>query len=391
MDKIYKSLILALIALALILIFIYLDSADDQVSETEEDAHEDVADEDVIDDRSYFDEDTTSYPDVEVLAEDLVIPWEVVFLPNTTEVLITERPGNLLHIDLDSGERSVVASFDDVEHTGEAGLLGMALHPNFNNNGWIYLYMTSSNDSQEGLINRVDRFTWNDGNISDRQNIISNIPGSRFHDGGRISFGPDGHLYITTGDASDVSLPQDTSSLAGKILRINDDGSIPEDNPFGNEVYSFGHRNPQGITWDNNGRLWSTEHGPTARDELNLIEKGGNYGWPDSVGDVVQEDTVGPVIHSGLNNTWAPSGITYYNNRLFFVGLRGSAVYEVVFTSDDDIDLNEYFKDEFSRIRTIVLGPDDMFYIVTNNRDGRGSVREGDDKLIRLNPSKFGI
>lgn len=391
MDKIYKSLILALIALALILIFIYLDSADDQVSETEEDAHEDVADEDVIDDRSFFDEDTTSYPDVEVLAEDLVIPWEVVFLPNTTEVLITERPGNLLHIDLDSGERSVVASFDDVEHTGEAGLLGMALHPNFNNNGWIYLYMTSSNDSQEGLINRVDRFTWNDGNISDRQNIISNIPGSRFHDGGRISFGPDGHLYITTGDASDVSLPQDTSSLAGKILRINDDGSIPEDNPFGNEVYSFGHRNPQGITWDNNGRLWSTEHGPTARDELNLIEKGGNYGWPDSVGDVVQEDTVGPVIHSGLNNTWAPSGITYYNNRLFFVGLRGSAVYEVVFTSDDDIDLNEYFKDEFSRIRTIVLGPDDMFYIVTNNRDGRGSVREGDDKLIRLNPSKFGI
>lgn len=391
MDKIYKSLILALIALALILIFIYLDSADDQVSETEEDAHEDVADEDVIDDRSFFDEDTTSYPDVEVLAEDLVIPWEVVFLPNTTEVLITERPGNLLHIDLDSGERSVVASFDDVEHTGEAGLLGMALHPNFNNNGWIYLYMTSSNDSQEGLINRVDRFTWNDGNISDRQNIISNIPGSRFHDGGRISFGPDGHLYITTGDASDVSLPQDTSSLAGKILRINDDGSIPEDNPFGNEVYSFGHRNPQGITWDNNGRLWSTEHGPTARDELNLIEKGGNYGWPDSVGDVVQEDTVGPVIHSGLNNTWAPSGITYYNNRLFFVGLRGSAVYEVVFTSDDDIDLNEYFKDEFSRIGTIVLGPDDMFYIVTNNRDGRGSVREGDDKLIRLNPSKFGI
>lgn len=391
MANIYKFSILALVVLALVFIFIFLNSVDNQTPEFDEDVVEDIIDRDIIDQQSLSEEKFETYPDVEVLVEDLVIPWEVVFLPNTKEVLIAERPGNLLYIDLESGERNVVASFEDVAHTGEAGLLGMALHPDFNNNGWIYLYMTSSNNSQEGLINSIERFVWDDGNLLDQQNIVSGIPGSRFHDGGRISFGPDGYLYITTGDASDLSLPQDTNSLAGKILRVKDDGIIPSDNPFGNEVYSFGHRNPQGITWDNDNNLWSTEHGPTARDELNLIERGGNYGWPESVGDVVQEGTVGPVIHSGLNNTWAPSGITYYDDRLFFEGLRGSAVYEVVFTPNGEVSLNEHFKDEFGRIRTIVSGPDSMLYIVTNNRDGRGSIRGGDDKLIRLNPSQFGI
>lgn len=391
MANIYKFSILALVVLVLVFIFLFLNSVDNQILELDEDIAENIVEGDNVEQQSPLEEKVETYPDVEVLVEDLVIPWEVVFLPNTKEVLITERPGNLLHINLESGERSVIAIFEDVEHTGEAGLLGMALHPNFNNNGWIYLYMTSSNNSQEALINSVDRFTWDNGNLLDQQNIISRIPGSRFHDGGRISFGPDGYLYITTGDASDLSLPQDINSLAGKILRVKDDGAIPSDNPFGNEVYSFGHRNPQGITWDSDDNLWSTEHGPTARDELNLIERGGNYGWPDSVGDVVQEGTVGPVIHSGLNNTWAPSGIVYYDDRIFFVGLRGSAIYEVVFTSSGEASLSEYFKDEFGRIRTIVLGPDNMFYIITNNRDGRGSIREGDDKLIRLNPSQFGI
>lgn len=310
---------------------------------------------------------------MEVVASNLEIPWEIVFLPND-EILITQRTGSLVLIH-DDQQIPIQA----VEHIGEGGLLGMALHPDFEQNNWLYLYLTTQ--EEQAITNKVERYQFTENSLSQREVILSDIPGAATHNGGRIAFGPDGYLYITTGDAQVPELAQNTSSLAGKILRINDDGSIPEDNPFENEIYSYGHRNPQGLAWDSQGRLWATEHGPIAQDELNLIERGNNYGWPIIEGDQQQEGMEAPVIHSGTNFTWAPSGAVYYNGSIFFAGLRGSTLYEYVIESEE---LLEHFQNEFGRIRTVVLGPDDNLHITTNNTDGRGTPKENDDRLIKI-------
>lgn len=213
------------------------------------------------------------------------------------------------------------------------------------------------------------------------------------HDGGRIAFGPDGFLYITTGDASQSRLAQDIRSLAGKILRIRDDGSVPSDNPFGNAVWSYGHRNPQGLAWDDRGRLWATEHGRSipfsGYDELNLIEKGGNYGWPDIQGDRAKPDMERPIIHSGPSTTWAPAGAAFLNGSIFFGGLKGTALYQAKITGERNIALTKHFEKAYGRIRAVVKGPDDMLYISTSNTDGRGEARPGDDNIIRINPREL--
>jgi glucose/arabinose dehydrogenase len=185
-----------------------------------------------------------------------------------------------------------------VHHAGEGGLLGMALHPRFDEHHWIYLYLTTVSDG--GAENRVERYTFENDRLSDKKIIIDKIPGANYHDGGRIAFSPDGYLYITTGDAGKSNLAQATDSLAGKILRVHDDGSIPLDNPFHNAVWSYGHRNSQGLAWDDRGRLWATEHGRSGIlsgfDELNLIEKGKNYGWPVIQGDESREGMERPIV-----------------------------------------------------------------------------------------------
>lgn len=318
-----------------------------------------------------------------VVAENLNIPWEIVFLPDRS-MLITERSGNLKHID--SGTTIPVSG---VAHRGEGGLLGMALHPDFKNNQFLYLYSTTSTSG--GLTNRVERYKFSNNNLSDRKSIIENIPGSSNHDGGRIAFGPDGMLYITTGDAEQTANAQNTNSLAGKILRVKDDGSIPSDNPFGNAVYSYGHRNPQGIAWDAQGNLWATEHGPsgvqTGDDELNKIVKGGNYGWPNIRGNQTQNGMIAPVHNSGKEETWAPAGITFANGHLFFVGLRGQSLYISKLTNGEAGPLTTYFRQKYGRLRTVVVGPDGHLYIATNNTDGRGTKKAGDDKIIRIYPT----
>ena len=324
--------------------------------------------------------------DITVIAEGLEIPWEVAFLPDG-DYLVTERPGRLLRI----GENREIIEISGVRHVGEGGLLGLQLHPNFENNSYIYLYLTS--EAENGLINRVERYRINGTSLSDRTVIIDNIPGAVYHDGGRMEFGPDGYLYITTGDAGNEDLAQDTSVLNGKILRLNDDGSIPEDNPFGNAVYSYGHRNPQGLTWDSEGNLWSTEHGRSGVrsgfDELNLIEMGNNYGWPTIQGDESQEGMVKPVIHSGPSTTWAPAGAEFVNGSIFFAGLRGVTLYQAQLAGEGVERFLKHFEDRFGRLRVVRIGPDGFLYVTTSNRDGRGSVQEGDDKLIRINPEIF--
>ncbi len=324
--------------------------------------------------------------DIKVVAEGLVIPWEIAFLPNG-DMLVTERPGKLLKIT--SGTK-VIAEIAGVKHIGEGGLLGLAVHPNFSSNNFIYLYSTT--EESGGITNRVERYKLIKDSISDRKVILEGIKGSKNHDGGRIAFGPDGYLYVTTGDAENSSLAQDKNSLNGKILKIKDDGSIPSDNPFGNEVYSLGHRNPQGLAWDTRGTLWQTEHGPsgsqTGYDEVNIIVKGGNYGWPDIKGDQTKEGMISPVIQSGSEDTWAPAGLVYLDNKIFFAGLRGAALYEGKI-SGNKVELFTHLKQEFGRLRAVTLGPDGFLYISTSNTDGRGKPKDGDDKIIRVNPKSL--
>lgn len=316
---------------------------------------------------------------LEIVAENLNIPWEIEFMPNN-ELLVTERTGNLLIIT----QTQKAIPIEDVVHRGEGGLLGLALHPDFTKNGWVYLYLTSEKEGKTE--NRIERYYLNRKKhlLEDKKVILSGIPGAAFHDGGRINFGPDKHLYITTGDASNPSLSQNTNSLAGKLLRIKEDGSIPAENPFGNEVYSYGHRNSQGITWDEDGRLWATEHGRSGLqsgfDELNLIEKGKNYGWPVIQGDEKKEGMENPILHSGSSTTWAPASAISLKGNIFFVGLRGEALYQY---NIQEKKLSEHFKNQFGRLRAIKYYKE-FIYIATSNTDGRGIAHQHDDKIIKM-------
>ncbi len=327
---------------------------------------------------------------ISIIAQDLEVPWGIVFLPDDSSILLTEKPGRVRLVSDGNLEPEPIAVFD-VETTGEGGLLGIALHPDFANNNHVYLYYTyRGNNSQ--ILNRVVRMTYQNNQLQNEQIIIDNIPGATNHNGGRIKFGPDGYLYVAVGDAGNSSLAQDLGSLAGKILRVTDEGKAPLDNPFGNLVYSYGHRNPQGLAWDDEGQLWATEHGRSGvlsgLDELNLIEGGNNYGWPLIQGDKEQKNMKTPVIHSGPSITWAPAGLTFWHGSLFFGGLRGQTLYETLI-GGEEVALREHFQEEFGRIREVILGPDDFLYVSTSNRDGRGNPLLGDDKIIKINFKSF--
>ncbi|KKS13212.1 hypothetical protein A2617_02680 [Candidatus Daviesbacteria bacterium RIFOXYD1_FULL_41_10] len=304
----------------------------------------------------------------QVVVQNLDTPWGIAFLPSG-EMLVTERLGRVR-----LGEK-LVATLSQVKEISEGGLLGIAIDPDFSNNNFVYLYYTFSGDVSSTL-NRVSRFIFKDSKLDGEEIVVDNIPGAPNHNGGRLKFGPDKLLYITTGDAQNPSLSQDKNSLAGKILRVKG-GNV--------EVVSFGHRNPQGLAWDNTGRLWETEHGPSAHDEVNLIEQDKNYGWPDITGNETRAGMISPVIQSG-DNTWAPSGVAFFEGRIFFGGLRGTALFEF---NPVDNSLKEHFKGQFGRIRDVILGPDNMLYISTSNQDGRGNPFAGDDKIIKINPQKL--
>ncbi|MBI4037584.1 PQQ-dependent sugar dehydrogenase [Candidatus Curtissbacteria bacterium] len=326
----------------------------------------------------------TDSPKLEIVASNLEVPWALAFLPDGS-ILVTERSGQIKLIS--DGKTETVANIN-VKQTGESGLHGITIHLNFNENKYVYIYYTYSGSGDETL-NKVERYKFENNKFVGAKTIIDGIPGAIFHDGGRIKFGPDKLLYITTGDAQNPSQAQDKKTLGGKILRLTDEGVPAPGNPFKNQVYSFGHRNPQGITWDDKGNLWETEHGPSGswpnccQDEVNKIEKGANFGWPDSVGDKILSGTVGPVLHS-KRDIWAPAGLAYLDGSLYFGGLRGAALYEY---NTREKKLAEHFKNKFGRIREVILGQDNMLYITTSNRDGRGSPEKDDDKIIKVNPA----
>ena len=321
--------------------------------------------------------------DYEVVAEDLEVPWEVVVLDDN-RYLVTERTGDLVVIE--NGTTHVIESFDELDTPllGEGGLLGIAVHPEFADNRYLYVYQTVDRESVENTVRRFE-VDVEQRELRNETVIIDGIPSDRIHNGGRIAFGPDGLLYVTTGDAANSTLAQDSESLAGAILRLNDDGSIPEDNPFDNAVYSYGHRNPQGLAWDAEGRLWATEHGSNARDELNRIEPGRNYGWPTITGCETHPEMASPVFHSSEYATWAPAGAAAVDGSVFFAGLRGERLYEATTTGEAVNSFVAHFAGGFGRLRAVTLGPDgEYLYITTSNTDGRGQPEATDDRLIRL-------
>ncbi len=318
----------------------------------------------------------------EIIARELDVPWSLAFLPSG-ELLVTERSGTVRVV----GEQERTLSVPEVAEVGEGGLLGIALHPDFASNKFLYLYYTIRPRSE--IMNRVVRYVFDGDALTEPKVIVDAIPGGTIHNGGRIAFGPDGFLYITTGDTGKGDLAQDTASLAGKILRVGGDGSIPQDNPFRSAVYSYGHRNPQGIAWDSSGRLWETEHGRSGVrsgfDEVNRIEKGANYGWPLIEGSETRAGMRTPVIHSGPSTTWAPSGIAIKDDTLYFAGLRGKALYSAPIRSDGTLgEVRVYLNDAYGRLRAAAIGPEGSIYLTTSNRDGRGAVRAGDDRVVRL-------
>lgn len=331
---------------------------------------------------------------VETIAANLDIPWAIAFAPDE-RIFVTERTGTLRVIEDGSLQNSPVLKLD--VGGAEGGLLGLALDPNFEQNHHLYLYYTYSEFLS--TYNRVSRFTESDNALSGELVLVDKIPGAAIHDGGRIKFGPDGKLYITTGDAANASLAQDLNSLAGKILRINSDGTIPDDNPFANSpVYSYGHRNPQGLDWDPLTKiLVATEHGPSgemgfARDEINIIYPGKNYGWPEITGDEQDPRYVSPIFQTG-NVAWAPSGAAFYdgnkipnlNGKFLVANLRGTHlhVFEIDTTESKILSEQSLFSGTFGRLRDVHVN-DGYIYLLTSNQDGRGSPTHNDDRILKL-------
>lgn len=316
----------------------------------------------------------------EIIADELNIPWSIDKIGET--FYLSERQGSIVKAEAGKKERQKVVLEKKLSTAAEAGLLGFALSPDFSKTKEAYAYYTYENSS--GQFNRIVILQVEENVWKEKKLLLDKIPSGQYHHGGRLEIGPDGKLYATTGDAAtEPEIAQEVKSLGGKILRLNLDGSIPDDNPFpASYVYSYGHRNPQGLAWAADGTLYSSEHGPSANDEINQIMAGKNYGWPIIKGTEKKEGMESPLFTSGNNNTWAPSGMDYHNGKLYTAALRGSAVLEF------DLETKE-IKEVISgigRIRDVFIEGDTLYFI-SNNTDGRGNPLDRDDKLYKVSLS----
>ena len=320
---------------------------------------------------------------VETVVTNVEIPWALAFAPDG-RLFFTERAGRL-RVVVDGKLAAEPVARVAVWASGEAGLMGLALDPDIARNGHLYVCYTAAKGN--GVVNRIARLDLRGSRAGDERVLLDDMPAAGIHDGCRLKFGPDGKLYATMGDAASPARAQGRDSLSGKILRIEADGSLPADNPFrGSPVWSLGHRNPQGLAWDGAGRLWESEHGSSAHDEINLIQPGRNYGWPEVRGRETREGFVAPALESG-DDTWAPSGIAVLHERLYVAGLRGQRLLALTLGADGTIaGAAELLKGAYGRLRDVVVGPDGALYVATNNRDGRGSPRPEDDRVLRVVP-----
>jgi glucose/arabinose dehydrogenase len=315
------------------------------------------------------------------IATDLAVPWGLTFLPDGRALAAERTTGRVLMID-EQGASAPVGTVPGVEPDGEGGLLGLAVSPNFADDRLVYAYLTAASD------NRIVVQQLRDGQLRDSRPLLTGIPRASYHDGGRLAFGPDGMLYASTGDAGVPELAQDRTSLAGKILRLAADGSVPTDNPFpGSPVWSYGHRNVQGLAFDDQGGLWASEFGSSAFDELNLIEPGGNYGWPrvEGVGD--QPGLIDPQVTWSTDQA-SPSGLAWIgadgDGVLYMSALRGERLWQIPVTGDTAHQPQATLIGELGRIRTVAIAPDGQLWLTTSNTDGRGEPRPGDDRVVAV-------
>jgi glucose/arabinose dehydrogenase len=316
-------------------------------------------------------------------------------------MLVTERNGNVRVVENGQLKSSPLTHFNDVSTGGEEGLMGMALDPNYNRNKLVYVCLAY--DTPSGLRDKVVRFVDNGSSAGTPEFVIGGIPSAQFHAGCKLKFGPDGKLYVSTGDATNKQIAQDLGSLGGKILRLNPDGTVPADNPFPNSpIWSFGHRNPQGLCFQHiTNQLFSVEHGPSGfdgpggGDEVNIIQKGANYGWPLVSHENKKAGTIAPLLV--FTPAVAPSACTFYQGNLipqfdgnmFFAALKGEGLWRIQFKKDNPSVISQFEKMSdinYGRLREVVEGPDGALYFTTSNRDGRGTPATNDDRILKIVP-----
>jgi glucose/arabinose dehydrogenase len=314
------------------------------------------------------------------LATGLQVPWAVAFLPGG-DALVTERDSARLLRVTPQGAVHSLGTVPGVAAGGEGGLLGVAVSPTFTADHYVYLYFTSGSD------NRIVRFAYTGTGVGRLENLVTGIPHGGIHNGGRLAFGPDNMLYAGTGETGERGLAQDRGSPAGKILRMTPDGKPAPGNPFGSRVWSYGHRNVQGLAWDDQGRMYATEFGQNRFDEINRIERGHNYGWPEVEGVGGNSTYTDPLL------TWAtseasPSGLAYAGGSLWAAALRGERLWQVPLGLDGRAGRPvAHYQGTYGRLRAAVRAPDGSLWITTSNRDGRGSPRPRDDKILVVPPS----
>jgi glucose/arabinose dehydrogenase len=335
---------------------------------------------------------------VETFVSGLEVPWSLAFT-SPARLLVTERPGRVRVVEKGVLQARPLAVIGDVEERGESGLMGMALAPEYDRTGSLYL--SYAYDTPKGSRVRIARYRDGGDALSEKTVILDGIPAAQYHAGCRLRFGPDGKLYVTTGDATDREIAQDLRSLGGKTLRLNPDGTIPSDNPFpGSPVYSFGHRNSQGLDWDpKSGLQFQTEHGPSGfdgpggGDEVNIVEAGKNYGWPVIHHRQKRAGMVSPLLE--YTPAVAPAGASFsrgdrmpsFRGDFFFATLRGERLIRVRLDPADRRRVEEtedLLSGLYGRLRDVVNGPDGALYLATSNRDGRGRPRPGDDRILRV-------
>lgn len=320
---------------------------------------------------------------VDTIATGLTSPWGLAFLPNGDAVVTERDTRRVLLLRAPSYDVEQIGLIESAvglgDVGGEAGLLGVAVSPDFESDRMLYFYFSTGSD------NRIVKAELEGRRLGTPQVIVSGIPQGQIHDGGRLAFGPDGYLYASTGETGDAALAQDKDSLGGKILRMTTDGEPAPGNPFDSLVWSYGHRNVQGLAFDDQDRLWASEFGYHTYDELNLIEKGRNYGWPEVEGRGGVGGLTDPhVVWS--TDVASPSGLAWLDGHVWMASLRGERLWRVDVTGERAADPSDFFVGEYGRMRTVAVAPDGRLWVLTSNTDGRGFPNDGDDKILLIDP-----
>ena len=356
-----------------------------------------------FEDQTFQTQDKTVKFRVETVAAGLEVPWGFAWLPNK-DLVFTERKGRVRIIESGKLRTEPVFVVPDVEPSGESGLMDISLHPDFAKNNFVYLAYSYAGDGKRV---KVVRYKFANNGFTESKTVIDNIPGAPNHAGMRARFGPDGKLYVTTGDSTDWALAQKLDSLAGKTLRLNDDGTVPPDNPFVGqkdarpEIWAYGNRNPQGLAWQpGSGLMFQTEHGPSffegkgsGGDEVNIVEKGKNLGWPEIHHTEKREGMVSPLLEyspacaPGSGMFYNGSVFTAFKGNFFFGCLKSSRIIRVTLDGSKVVAQENLLDGVLGRIREMEEGPDGYIYFSTSNRDGRGSPSKDDDRIMRIVPA----